>query len=605
MNLHLSSRSDIVAAVRSAAEKTPQHRAVGLVTAPENETEEALTSYSQLDEEARRVAASLQRLGIPSGSRVLLLFPPSAGFAAGFLGSLYAGMVAVPSPLPSATARGRRRVSLIARDCSMAAALTVTATYSEVQEWAQEDGFAGIPVLDVESLPVEARPKDWAEVPVTPETVAVLQYTSGSTGDPKGVVVTHENIVVNADRLRRGLALPEGARFGGWAPMYHDMGLFAQLTPALLTGSYCVMMDSFTFLRRPYQWLKMVDRFEISFSPVPNFAYDYCVQRVTGEELAKLDLSRWRRAGNGSEPIKADTLRRFTERFADAGFRADAMTACYGLAEYTVFVSAQLGGTRVLEADAAQLEKHVFEAPTEGRPSRELVSCGPLPADEVQVVDPTTGLPAGPGRIGEIRLLGTSVAQGYWGKPEATARTFLRGEGADIADGAERGDSGSAALRTGDLGLVHEGALYVTGRIKEMLIVHGRNLYPHDIEHELRERHPGLGVVGAVFTVPDETTDGETVVVVHEVSGRPSEAAGADLVKALRRTVVQEFGIHAGGVVLVGRGEISRTTSGKIQRNLVRASFLKGSLSYRYADQGAQRLAGHRAPGGAVKVASG
>ncbi|WP_405825868.1 fatty acyl-AMP ligase [Streptomyces sp. NBC_00838] len=597
---HRSARPDLVDAVRRTAEMAPQRKAVGLVSDPDNEHEGSLTSYSQIDEDARRVAAVLQELGIPAGSRVLLLFPSSVAFVAGFLGTLYAGMIAVPAPLPTATSSARRRVGLLARDCGAAAVLTVTATRAEVQEWAGENGFADTPVLDVEALPPGVGADAWTEVPRTPGTVALLQYTSGSTGHPKGVMVTHRNITENAELLCRHLGLPEGARFGGWAPMHHDMGLFGLLTPALLTGSRCLMMDSFTFLRRPYLWLRMVERYGITFSPGPNFAYDHCVRRVSGEEMARLDLSGWLRACNGSEPIQAGTLRRFTEAFAPTGFRPESMTACYGLAEHTVFVSSRLDGTKVLNADAELLERHLHAPAQQGRPSRELVSCGPVAAGEVLIAAPDTGLPVGPGRIGEIRLRGGSVAHGYWEKPEATARTFLP---APAGDGP--GDGPGVTLRTGDLGMVHDGELYITGRIKELLIVHGRNLHPHDIEHELRERHAGLGAVGAVFTVPEGPDGAETVVVSHEIEGRPSEEAAAELVKELRGTLAREFGIHAGGVVLVGRGRISRTTSGKVERNAVRASFLDGSLVARYADRGARRLAGSRVPQGPVQVVPG
>lgn len=567
----------LVAAISATAESDPERKAVGLVRDPEHEGEEALRSYSWLDGRARRVAVLLRRAGLGAGSRVLLLFPQSAEFAAAYAGCLYGGMVAVPAPLPTGTSLETTRVAGIARDADAGAVLTVSDTEAEVRQWAAGAGLDDLPLLSVDELPDDAEPEQWRRPEIRADTVAVLQYTSGSTGDPKGVVVTHGALADNVRSLLSGFGLGAAPRLGGWLPMYHDMGLFGLLSPALFSGGAAVLMSGGAFLRRPHLWLVLIDRFGLVFSAAPDFAYNYCVQRVKPGQVDRLDLSRWRWAANGSEPIRAGTLRAFTKEFAPAGLPPDAMTPCYGLAEATLLVSLSTGEPRTRRVDAAELENHRFVEAAAGRPAREVVSCGRPPALEVSVVDPVTGEPVSGDAVGEIRVRGASVAAGYWRKPEATAETFAVAE-----------DGSGPWLRTGDLGILYEGELYVTGRTKELLIVHGRNIYPHDVEHGLRAHHGELGTIGAVFTVPAE--EGEAVVVTHEVAPSVRGDRCPELVTAMRATLAREFGLAPAGVVLVRRGGTPRTSSGKVQRRLAARLFRAGELLRVHADPGAQRL---------------
>jgi acyl-CoA synthetase (AMP-forming)/AMP-acid ligase II len=354
---------------------------------------------------------------------------------------------------------------------------------------------------------------------------------------------------------------------GGWIPLYHDMGLFGQLLPALMVGTCCVLMRPGAFLKRPHHWLRMIDKYGIYSSSAPNLAYELCSARITDEQLAGLDLSRWRIAGNGSEPVNAATLAAFLKRFASAGLRDDVLCPCYGLAEATVFVSNEtFRPVLVTTVDADRLRQHRFVPAVAGT---DLVSCGTPRDCEVLIADPRTGAALGPGGIGEIWLRGPSVSKGYWRNDSATERAFTPG----------------GYLRTGDLGTLHDGELYVTGRLQEMVIVHGRNLYPQDIERELRARHAELASVGAAFTVSlAEPGTEEILVVTHEINGRPAEDSLRQLAVEIKQTVAREFGVHLGAVGLLRRGGVRRTTSGKIQRATMRQLFLDGELNAMYTE---------------------
>ncbi|MDQ0789712.1 fatty acyl-AMP ligase [Streptomyces sp. B3I8] len=521
--------------------------------------------YAALDAEARRVASWLQERCAP-GDRVLLLHPPGLPFVTAFLGCLYAGTIAVPSPMPGQFRYQQRRVTGIALDAGVSVALTDTGQLDEARRWIDAEGL-GFTVAASDSADFGAA-GSWRDPSAAARDLVLLQYTSGSTGDPKGVMVDHGNLLHNADSLRRALGLREDTNFGGWIPLYHDMGLMGQLLPGLFLGSSCALMSPMAFLKRPHQWLGLIDRYDIGYSAAPDFAYELCVRRVTDAQLERLDLSRWRFAADGSEPIQASTLRDFAERFAPAGFRAEALAPCYGMAEATVFVSGLAGRPpRITPVDSDALEKHVLQPPPPGGPVRELVGCGNVPDLDVRIVDPDDGTVLPDGTTGEIWLRGPSVATGYWGRPDATEQTF----------GARTAEGEGPFLRTGDLGALQDGEIYVTGRSKDLLIVHGRNLYPQDIEHELRLRHPALATLaGTAFTV---SVPREEIVVLHEVRGRFTEEQYEELARDMRTTVYQEFGVRTAGLVLLRPGSVRKTTSGKVQRGEMRRLFLDGVLT--------------------------
>lgn len=553
---------------RHAAER-PDDPAVTFVHDADVEDGARTLTYARLDEEARRVAAAL-RQWCKVGDRALLLHPPGLAFVTAFLGCLYAGVVAVPSPMPGQFQYQQRRTTRIVQDAGVGLVLTDTGRLDEVREWIEAGGL-GLPA-EASDAAGFGEAGAWRDPRTSRDALTLLQYTSGSTGDPKGVMVDGANLLHNVDSLRRALGLTRETGFGGWIPLYHDMGLMGQLLPGLFLGSRCTLMSPMAFLKRPHQWLGLIDKYEVGYSAAPNFAYELCLRRVTDAQLARLDLSGWRFAANGSEPVQASTLRDFAERFAPAGFNASSLAPCYGLAEATVFVSGLAGRPpRIEPVDPDSLEKRVVERARPDGPARELVGCGDAADYDVRIVDAEhRTLPEG--STGEVWLRGPSVARGYWGRDDATAATF----------GGRTAEGDGPFLRTGDLGTILDGELYVTGRIKELLIVHGRNLYPHDLEHELRLRHPPLAALaGAAFTVP---VPHEEVVVLHEVRGRFDHAGYVELAAAMRATLSREFGVRAAGLVLLRPGAVHKTTSGKVQRAQMRRLFLDGALTALHED---------------------
>ncbi|UNS95071.1 fatty acyl-AMP ligase [Streptomyces tubbatahanensis] len=538
---------------------------------------EALTlTYAQLDRRAALIAASVRADAAP-GDRVLLLYPQSAECVAAFLGCLYAGVVAVVAPLPGNYRQDRRRLSSIAADAGISSVLTDTANLPGVQEWLGSTEWSGLRAVATDRLTDGA---GLVPEPADRSTLALLQYTSGSTSDPKGVEVTHGNLLHNVMAFARAISPDAPMRVGGWAPLYHDMGLILQTLAPLALASTAVLMSAVTFVKRPYLWLKMIDDFDVTCSAAPNFAHALCVDKVTDEQLAALDLSRWRYAVSGAEPVQVSTARRFVRRFATAGLRDDAFSPCYGLAEGTVFVSgASRRALTVARADPESLERGELRRVASEAPGRELPSNGMVRDFDVCVVDPETRAELPEGRIGEIWLRGPSVARGYWGRTEATAETF----------GAHTTAGNGPFLRTGDLGTLLDGELYVTGRRKDLLIINGRNLHPQDVEHALREDHSVLeGLPGAVFTVPlrngASARGDEALVVLQEVRGRPSADSARVLAHTLRDTVSREFGVRAAGVALLRRAAVRRTTSGKVQRAAMRDLFLSGGVEPLFAE---------------------
>ncbi|RFU41878.1 peptide synthetase [Actinomadura logoneensis] len=534
------------------------------------ERDEILT-YQGLDQAARRVAALLQAR-FAAGARVLVLHPTGPAFAESFLGCVYAGMVPVAAPTPHDNRRLTDRVAAIARDADAVAALVDASDLETLTAWAKERDLPEITLLAPASevLP----PADaWKRPPADPGALVFLQYTSGSTSDPKGVMVDHANLLANARLLSLVLDVDSTTVTGGWLPMYHDFGLIGLLLSPLIMGAHTVLMPTMAFLKRPHAWLTLIDRYDIDFSPAPNFAFEFVTRRVTDAEIAELDLSRWRLAVNGAEPVRAATLEEFARRFAPAGLPPTAPTPGYGMAETTLVVCGNRSGHPpvVTSVDRAAYERGELVPAADGAKAHRLVSCGPAEVIDILVVEPLSRRPLPDGRVGEIWVRGPNIARGYWNRPEETARVFA----AATADG----DSGY--LRTGDLGVLWKGELYVTGRLKEVIIVRGGNLYPQDLEAVTHTAHPSLERgVGAAFAVsaPDEG-----VVIVRECRERDPGGL-ADVAGAVRDRLSREYGVNAHGVVLVRPGGVARTTSGKIQRRLVRRQFLTGGLDCVYAD---------------------
>ncbi|MGW7367621.1 AMP-binding protein [Streptomyces sp. NPDC054841] len=572
--MNVSSRASgfesFVSTLRQRAARSPARCAVRFCT---DRAEEEM-SYAELDRAARAAAHRLAALTAP-GDRVLLSCGPGTGFLRAFLACLYAGAVPVPVPAPGGFGRQESRTTAIARDTGARLVLTDEATYAVVTGWLEQEGDAlpGLAAVTVESAERDGDPDAWTEPAADPGTLCFLQYTSGSTSDPKGVMVPHGALVHNLRLMRDCHGWHEGMTWCSWLPAYHDMGLIAMMLAPLHLGGTAVLMSSTDFLKRPVSWLRLIERHGAEISCAPNFAYDLCARRLGEEQTAGLDLSRWRYACNGAEPVDPATLARFAERFAGCGFEPKALLPGYGLAEATLFVS----GTRadqpptVLRADPAALARgKVAEAEQAGL-VQELASSGIVRGLDVRIVDPRTSAECREGTVGEIWIRGGSVALGYWNRPEETDRTFRA-----VTAGGDEG-----FLRTGDLGALRDGELYVTGRIKEMIIVHGRNLYPHDIERTLGDLSPSFaGLPAAVFPVrPAGGPAHEEIVAVQELRARGlSEGELTALARTARTKLAQRLGVRVGALVLVRVGRIRRTTSGKIQRSLMRSLFEQDQL---------------------------
>jgi amino acid adenylation domain-containing protein len=539
----------------------------------DGEAEGERLTYGELDRRARTIAAAL-RESLAPGDRALLLYPPGLEFIAAFFGCLYAGVIAVPAYPPRLNDRSQGRLRAVARDAEPLAALTTASILTAA---------AALPIPELAAvrwIATDALEASAIELPEPdPESIAFLQYTSGSTSTPKGVMVTHANLLHNERMIGEAFRQDEDSVVVGWLPLYHDMGLIGNVLQPLWAGGTCVLMSPVAFLQKPSRWLEAIHRYRGTTSGGPNFAYELCVRRIAEEQRAGLDLSSWRVAYNGAEPVRAETLERFAAAFAPQGFRPEAFYPCYGLAEATLFVSGGEAGTvpPVARLDAAALEAHEArparpEGPENTEEARRLVSCGHAWAGQrIVVADPeadsrpASELPTG--RIGEIWIAGPSVARGYWRNPEATERDF-----------AARLESGEGPfLRTGDLGFLRDGELYVTGRLKDLIIIRGRNHYPQDLELTAERSHPDLRPgSGAAFSI--EAAGEERLVLVQEVERRRRDGF-EEVAEAVRGAVAREHEVQVHDVVLVRVGTVPKTSSGKIQRSACRALYLAGELA--------------------------
>jgi acyl-CoA synthetase (AMP-forming)/AMP-acid ligase II/acyl carrier protein len=535
-------------------------------------TETSSLTRGELMTQARSIAARL-RANHPPGSRVLLLFPSGTSFIAAFFGCLLAGCVAVPCPPP----RRRQRTAYlraVVEDCQPAIGLSLAEAIDDLAANGAELGDLPLSAVDLwtDNVP------DAGGVSPAPDDLALLQYTSGSTGAPKGVKISHGNLLHNAEAIRRAMDFDRDSVLVSWLPCFHDFGLMTSVILPVHVGFHCVQMPPVAFVRRPAVWLRAIDSFRATHAGCPNFGFDLCVDRISHEERTGLDLSSWRVALSGAEPVRIATLRRFSDRFASAGFAAAGFSPCFGLAESTLFVTGSGAGEAPTFVDvlAEDLQEgHVRLAgpktcPADGRALRTLVGCGRPPTDTtVKIVDPETRRELRGLTVGEIWVAGASVALGYWRNPAATEQAF----GASLAGTGE-----SRFLRTGDLGFCLHGELFVTGRIKDTIIVRGRTHYPQDIEETVERAHPALSPGrGVAFSV--ETDGAEHLIVAHEVRRDQSHLVVQDeIINKIRGALVRDHDLDPAGILLLAPRTLPRTSSGKIPRDACRAMFDAGHL---------------------------
>jgi acyl-CoA synthetase (AMP-forming)/AMP-acid ligase II/acyl carrier protein len=535
----------------------------------DGDVERGTFTYAEVDRRARAVAATLQSLGL-AGERALLLYPPGLDYVIAFFGCLYAGVIAVPA-YPPRRNRSLERIRAIAADARAAAVLTTRPVASAVERMADQ-----VPILKglrwlVSDEFAEEAAAAWREPALSREDLAFLQFTSGSTTTPRGVMLTHGNLLHNCLWVQRRFEhAPEGKGVI-WLPPYHDMGLVGGLLQPLYVGLHCYLMSPVTFFSSPFAWLQAISRYRATTSGGPNFAFDLCIRRITPEQRTTLDLSCWQVAFCGAEPIRTETLERFSELFAPCGFRREAFYPCYGLAEATVMVSGGRKSTpfRSLSVRKAALETNQIVPCSSAEPaSVALVGCGHTFDDQrIITVDPERKICCASGQVGEIWVGGPSVAKGYWDKPEESQQTFA----------ARLADTGQGPyLRTGDLGFLHEGELYITGRIKDLIILCGRNLYPHDLERTAEQSHADLQPgCGAAFAVEEDGQ--ERLVLAYEVMPRRHPDVEA-VAEAVRQAILEEHEAELHAFVLLKPGGSPRTSSGKIQRRACRRAFLANTL---------------------------
>src|SRR5688572_23614429 len=503
-------------------------------------------TWSRLDQAARAIAASL-RSRLQPGDRALLIYPPGLSFIEGFFGCIYAGVLAVPvmPPQGARTTRGADRLAAIATDSDAQCVLTS----SDLRERLLEAIDERIPRIATDTV-ASTNAAAWRHPSLNADSVAFLQYTSGSTALPRGVIVSHGNLLHN---LAAAFTLGENGEDTSsvsWLPVTHDMGLIEGVLQPAFSGCPAYLMAPAAFLQRPVRWLRAISTYGATRSGGPNFAYDIAATRVSESDRQGLDLGTWRTAYNGAEPVRHETMAAFADAFATAGFRADAFRPCYGLAESTLLVTCGRWHRSVrVPADANS------------------VSCGSPPAGtSVRIVDPLTQTPAAGNEPGEIQVCGPSVARGYWNRPLESSQVFL--------------DSGNGRwLRTGDLGSLRNGELHVTGRIKDLLVVRGAKHFPQDLERTAERRHRAVRIGGVAAVAVGSHVRGDRIALIAEIDTREI-AAGShhQLVGELRQAIAEEHGIQLYGVALVPAGTVPKTPSGKLQRFMCRDAWMNNTL---------------------------
>ncbi|QLE45892.1 SDR family NAD(P)-dependent oxidoreductase (plasmid) [Nostoc sp. C052] len=564
--------STLVDLLRYRADDRPNQTAYTFLV--DGEAEEVSITYEELDIKARAIAQVLTSQfadKLKPLKTVLLLYPPGWEFIAAFFGCLYAGVIAIPA-YPPRRNQQLTRLKAIIQDAQVSLALTTTSIAANWESYQAELKPLNLHYLVTDSISNNLA-DDWVPPQIKSESLAFLQYTSGSTGSPKGVMVSHGNLLYNEEMMKRAAQHTEKSIILGWLPLYHDLGLIGNVLQPLYVGVRGILMSPIAFLEKPVRWLLAISRYKATTSGAPNFAYDLCVNKITPQQRENLDLSCWEVAFNGAEPIHAETLERFGQTFAPYGFRPEAFYPCYGMAETTLLVS---GGVKnaapiVVTIDTTELAKNTVKITNEAEKAKKIVSCGQSWLDEkIAIANPETLTLCPPGKVGEIWIAGQNVAGGYWHRPEETEKIF-HAYTADTNEGP--------FLRTGDLGFLQDGELFVTGRIKDIIIILGRNHYPQDIEQTIEQSHPALRpTCGAAFSI--EINSEEKLVIVQEIERTYLRKLNQnEVIGAIRQAVSEQHDLHIHAVLLLKAGSIPKTSSGKIQRNACRLAFLNHSLN--------------------------
>ncbi len=533
--------------------------------------EEAALTFGELQRCAGAVAARLRQSSAP-GDRALLLFGPGLDFIIAYFGCVLAGLIPVPMMLPRRNSSLDSSATIVA-SCTPRFLMTNARVRTARPDVIERFSGPQMQWFTVDQAEQSGEAEHGLPMP-SPNDIAFLQYTSGSTSDPKGVMVTHGNLIENLEMIRLTLGNTRRSTYASWVPLYHDMGLILNVLQSLYLGSLCVLLAPVTFIQRPLSWLRAIHQYRAEVTAAPNFAFDLCVQRFRADQMQGIDLSCWKLAINAAEPVRADTIERFTTTFGCYGFDPHAMCPLYGMAEATLLISSSRRGAnpviRPVSMDA--FRRNEIATPAGAQDTQRVVGCGEnIVGQRIAIVDPQTRRRLPPDCIGEVWVGGAHICKGYWRNPEATRATF---------DARIEGDDDNELwLRTGDLGFMDAaGELFITGRHKDMIIVRGMNYYPQDIENTVYDSHPALRRhCGAAFSVL--TDSGEKVVLVQEVERTHRRDLDLDEIAAcIREAVANEHEIALDTIVLIRPGAIPKTTSGKIQRSLARQMWLQNSF---------------------------
>jgi acyl-CoA synthetase (AMP-forming)/AMP-acid ligase II len=559
--------SSLVALLAERAESQADERAY--IFLGDRGGEEAVLTYGELHDAARALATQLMQRVAP-GDRALLVFPPGLEFVVAFFGCLMARVIAVPMMMPRRNARDSSAAILANCEPKIALSTTAFTLRGDLQARFAREGLQWLAVnlAAAETADIDLPLPD-------PNAIAFLQYTSGSTSDPKGVAVSHANLIANMEMIRLSYGNTTRSTFVNWVPLYHDMGLILNALQPLYVGALCVLMAPNAFMQRPLNWLRAITHYKAEVTSSPNFGFDLCVARYRADQVQDIDLSSWQVASVGAEPVRAETLRRFIDTFAAHGFRPEAMFPAYGMAEATLLITGGRRGAAHVTRTVSQsaLQAHRLEPPADDADAQTLVGCGrALEGERIAIVDPESRNRLPHDRVGEIWVSGPNIARVYW-RNEAATQNELHAH-------IESEDAATSWLRTGDLGSLDEhGELFVTGRIKDLIIIRGINHYPQDIEETVQRLHPSLRQNGgAAFSVPDESGE-EALAIVQEIERTERHKVDLEELKALiREGVTDQHELFARHIALIRPGTLPKTTSGKIQHALARKLWLQGRL---------------------------
>ena len=563
----------IVELLRSRAKGQPQQHAYTFMVNGKKEGNSF--TYSELDHQTRAIAATLQKYQA-QGERALLLYPQGLEVIAAFCGCLYAGVIAIPVPPPESGRLKRTlpRLRSIVKDANATIALT-TASVFELIETVKDEfpEFEQMRWIDTETIDLDLA-DEWQDPKVDKNAIAYLQYTSGSTSTPKGVMLTHYNLMHHCRNLQQACGYDEQSVTVTWMPYFHDYGLVEGMMVPLYNAHPCYVMSPFSFIKRPLNWLQNMSKYKGTHSQAPNFAYDLCTRRIKPKQIAELDLSPWEAAGNAAEPINPHVMAKFVEMFSPCGFKWETFAPSYGLAENTLLATTKPKGTRPvflgIETAAIEQDKIVVANPEQEHGVRIVSGCGKKVCNtQIAIADPASMTAKASDEVGEVWIKDPSVAVGYWKRPEATKETFQ----AYLQDTQE-----GPFLRTGDLGFIHEGELFITGRIKDLIIIRGTNHYPQDVEWSVQALHAALRPdYGAAFSIQDKGE--ERLIVVQEVERRSGDLDTETIIADIKQEIAEQHEIQVYGVVLAKSGNILKTASGKIQRRACREKYLAGTLT--------------------------